>query len=121
MMRIKEQVYQANHPYKFSERMNVSEASEIFKALSDPNRLTALNLIADSETCACRILEALNITQPTLSHHMRILSDAGLVNIRQEGKWSYYSIAPDVLERTCTYLQTLGADGCTDEEDQDRH
>lgn len=92
--------------------MDVKEASEMFKALSDPNRLVALNMINGSEICACMILEALNITQPTLSHHMKILHKAGLVNIRQEGKWSYYSINPESMEKISLYLNDLKAGTC---------
>lgn len=89
--------------------MDVKEASEIFKALSDPNRLVALNMINGSEICACEILEVLNITQPTLSHHMKILHKVGLVNIRQDGKWSYYSINSASMEKLSSYLKCLEA------------
>lgn len=88
---------------------DVKEASEMFKALSDPNRLTALKMMADSEICACKILEALDITQPTLSHHMKILHKAGLINIRQEGKWSYYSIEPAAMEKIMSFIGSLGS------------
>jgi len=64
----------------------------VFKALSDSNRLFIVGMLADGEICACRILEALDITQPTLSHHMSILTKCGLVNVRKVGSWSYYSI-----------------------------
>jgi len=66
--------------------------ARIFKAMGDENRLTILTLLHTGERCACRIQEALNISQPTLSHHMRILLDAGLVNARKDGKWIYYSL-----------------------------
>lgn len=81
--------------------------SKVFKALSDTNRLRILRMISGSELCACNILEELNITQPTLSHHMKVLSDAGLVKIRQEGKWSHYSIDDDAIGAILTYLQTF--------------
>lgn len=66
--------------------------SEVFKALSDGNRLTILGMLVNGEICACRILEALSITQPTLSHHMKVLQQCGLVSARKVGQWSYYSI-----------------------------
>ena len=66
--------------------------ARIFKALGDENRLTILELLHTGERCACKLQEALAISQPTLSHHMRILLDAGLVNARKEGKWIHYSI-----------------------------
>jgi len=63
-----------------------------FKALSDENRIRILKLLHGGEKCACKLLEELNISQPTLSHHMKILCDAGIVNGRREGKWTHYSI-----------------------------
>ena len=67
--------------------------ARIFKAMGDENRLTILSLLHTGERCACRLQEALNISQPTLSHHMRILLDAGLVSARKDGKWIYYSLS----------------------------
>lgn len=64
----------------------------IFKALGDINRIRILKMLRSGETCACKLLAALEISQPTLSHHMKILCDAGIVNGRKEGKWTHYSI-----------------------------
>ena len=64
----------------------------IFKALGDENRIRILKILRSGETCACHLLEELNISQSTLSHHMKILCDAGLVTGRKEGKWMHYSI-----------------------------
>ena len=63
-----------------------------FKALADPNRLMIVDMLSCGELCACMILESFNISQPTLSHHMKILCECGLVNSRKEGKWMYYSL-----------------------------
>ena len=68
------------------------EHAPSFKALSDPNRLMIIDMLSCGELCACVILEKLQITQPTLSHHMRTLCDCKLVNGRKEGKWMYYSL-----------------------------
>ncbi|MBQ8178869.1 MAG: winged helix-turn-helix transcriptional regulator, partial [Candidatus Methanomethylophilaceae archaeon] len=65
---------------------------EVMKALSDRNRLRIVEMLSDGELCACRLLEELDITQPTLSHHMSILCRSGLVNVRKEGQWSHYSL-----------------------------
>lgn len=62
------------------------------KALSDPNRLIILEYLTEGERCACKILEQLKISQPTLSHHMRILCEVGLIHCRREGKWIHYSL-----------------------------
>lgn len=62
------------------------------KALSDPNRLIILDCLKDGERCACKLLEQLRISQPTLSHHMRILCLVDLVHCRREGKWIHYTL-----------------------------
>ena len=63
------------------------------KALADENRLAIMIALQHGEKCGCVLLQELNITQPTLSHHMKILCDSELVNSRKEGKWMYYSIS----------------------------
>lgn len=68
------------------------EAAAFFKALGDENRIHILKLLRNGEVCACKLLEELTIGQPTLSHHMKILCDTGLVVGRKEGKWMKYSI-----------------------------
>ena len=72
--------------------MNESEIAIICKALGDETRLQIIKMLAGGELCACKILDAFNITQPTLSHHLKTLTDCNLVNSRKEGKWTYYSI-----------------------------
>jgi len=67
--------------------------AKVFKAFSDPNRLMVLELLQSGEKCACVLQENLNIVQSTLSHHMKILCDAGVVEGRKEGKWTHYSIS----------------------------
>ena len=66
--------------------------AKVFKVLGDENRLLILELLKGEERCACSLLETLNITQSTLSHHMKQLNDVGLIKTRKDGKWSYYSI-----------------------------
>lgn len=73
--------------------LNTKEIAAIFKALGDENRIKILQLLSNGEKCACRLLEGIDVTQPTMSHHMKILCDAGIVNGRKEGKWMYYSIS----------------------------
>jgi ArsR family transcriptional regulator len=63
-----------------------------FKALSDLNRIQIIDLLSCGELCACDILEKFNFTQPTLAHHMKVLTDCQLVNARKEGKWTYYTL-----------------------------
>ncbi|MEG2770312.1 MAG: metalloregulator ArsR/SmtB family transcription factor, partial [Oscillospiraceae bacterium] len=67
------------------------------------NRLQILKLLQSGEKCACKLLDDLHIGQSTLSHHMRILCEAGIVQARKEGKWTHYSISTD----GCVYAQKL--------------
>jgi ArsR family transcriptional regulator len=75
----------------------------VFKAFSDENRVKVLELLCGGEQCACILLADLRISQPTLSHHMKILCESGIVKSRREGKWNYYSIDPD----GCEYAEKL--------------
>lgn len=72
-----------------------AKAARIFKAIGDENRLYILGLLRNGERCACELLEDLKISQSTLSHHMKLLCDAGIVVGRKEGKWVHYYIDPD--------------------------
>lgn len=73
--------------------MNKIKYNDVFSALSDSNRLKILSIINESrELCTCKILEQLNITQPTLVYHMKILLDVGLVSCYKKGTWCVYKI-----------------------------
>lgn len=74
---------------------NFYENAMALKALSDPNRLVIIELLKEGEHCACKILEKLDILQPTLSHHMKVLCEAELVLGRKSGKWMQYSLNYD--------------------------
>lgn len=76
----------------------------IFKAFCDENRIRILQLLQGGERCACMLLEEMNISQPTLSHHMKILCDSGIVTGRKDGKWMHYSISETGIERAQEYL-----------------
>ena len=78
-----------------------------FKALSDETRLQILEMLTMGELCACNILEKFNFTQPTLSYHMKLLSQAGLVSGRKEGKWTYYSLCEEALQTAGAYFEGL--------------
>ena len=85
----------------------IREMVVICKALSDENRIRVLEMLRSGEKCACKLLEELNITQPTLSHHMKILCDSGLVNGRKEGKWMHYSIHSEGVGKAGRMMQSL--------------
>jgi DNA-binding transcriptional ArsR family regulator len=78
---------------------NSEAKSKVFKALADSIRLRILGLLSSREMCVCEVMVALDLTQPTASHHLRILENVGLVKDRKEGKWVFYSIAdPKLIE-----------------------
>jgi ArsR family transcriptional regulator len=81
--------------------------AKTFKALSDETRLHILSLLREGEKCACVLLEELNISQPTLSHHMRVLVESGIVSPRREGKWIHYSINTSGSSNAVRLLQEL--------------
>lgn len=84
-----------------------SEQAKVFKAFCDENRLQILEMLRNGEKCACVLLDKLNITQPTLSHHMKILCDSGIVTSRKEGKWTHYSISGEGAEIAKSLLEKL--------------
>ena len=79
----------------------------ILKALADPNRLKIVDLLSCGELCACDILEQVEFTQPTLSHHMKVLMDSGLVKGRKEGVWMHYSINDDAVVDLVSFISHL--------------
>ena len=72
--------------------MKITEKERVFKALGDCNRLAVMELIMEEELSAGQILEKIKMGQSTLSHHMKILCDSGIVNARKDSRWVYYSI-----------------------------
>ncbi|TWW14064.1 transcriptional regulator [Dellaglioa algida] len=72
--------------------MDYLKLSKMMKAIAEPNRLQIVDMISTGEKCACDLLNNFNFTQPTLSHHMKVLIEAGIVSARKDGKWHYYSL-----------------------------
>lgn len=72
--------------------MKASEKEKVFKALGDKNRLEILEMLTKGELCAFQILQEMKIGQSTLSHHMKILCDSGIVNSRKDSRWVYYTV-----------------------------
>jgi ArsR family transcriptional regulator, arsenate/arsenite/antimonite-responsive transcriptional repressor len=80
---------------------DASELAELFRALADPVRLRLLSLIANSpggEACACDLIAPLERSQPTVSHHLALLVDAGLLSRDKRGRWAWYRLVPERLE-----------------------
>ncbi|MGN1202485.1 MAG: ArsR/SmtB family transcription factor [Eubacterium sp.] len=84
-----------------------TETAEIFKAFCDENRIRILEMLQTGEKCGCRLLEELKVTQPTLSHHMKILCNSGIVEGRKEGKWTHYRISADGRNKALKLLKEI--------------
>ena len=83
--------------------------ARIFKALGDPTRVRLLSLIAATaggEACICDLTDPVGLSQPTVSHHMKQLTDAGLISREQRGKWAYFRVVDDALDSLAEALST---------------
>lgn len=78
---------------RMASKESAKKQSRFFKALADENRVRILRLLMLREMCVCEIMVALNLTQPTASHHLGILEKEGIIKRRKEGKWVFYAIA----------------------------
>ncbi len=79
----------------------------VIKALSDVNRIMIVDMLSCGELCACEILEKFQITQPTLSHHMKILCSCGLVKFRKEGKMTMYTLNEETVKNLETFIHDI--------------
>jgi ArsR family transcriptional regulator, arsenate/arsenite/antimonite-responsive transcriptional repressor len=79
----------------------------LFKALSDENRLKILELLVKGETCGCTLIDKLTITQPTLSYHLRILTDAGLTKAHKDGVWNKHTVDKKKIDDLIQFLSDL--------------
>ena len=86
--------------------------AQLFKALGDPARVKIVNLLATGEepVCVCQLTDPLGLSQPTVSHHLKKLTDAGLLTREQRGVWAYYSIDPEAVARLSALVE-LGKGG----------
>jgi len=84
--------------------------AELFKALADPARVRIVNALATGgeSVCVCELIEPLGLTQPTVSHHLRKLVDAGLLEREQRGKWAYFSLKRDAVEKLAAVADLKG-------------
>jgi len=94
-------------PRKRTSKRRVNKNAVISKAFADTNRLMIIAMLSCGELCACKILEKFNFTQPTLSHHMKILCDCGLVSGRKEGKWTYYTLNDTAVNDYLSFIREL--------------
>lgn len=84
---------------EIADKKSARERSKFFKALADETRLRILKLLETREMCVCEVMVALELTQPTASHHLGILENAGLISSRKEGRWVFYSLTDPKLLR----------------------
>jgi ArsR family transcriptional regulator, arsenate/arsenite/antimonite-responsive transcriptional repressor len=96
------------------EPLTASQASDlarIMKALADPTRLRLVSMVAaheGHEACVCDLTDPLGLTQPTISHHLKILVDAGIFSRDKRGKWAYYALVPGALDAVSAVMSTVG-------------
>lgn len=87
-----------------------AELARVFKALGDPVRLRLMSMIASrgeaGEVCVCELTPAFELSQPTISHHLKLLRQAGLIDCERRGTWVYYWVLPGVLDKLAGFLKT---------------
>lgn len=93
----------------------MNDLAQFYKALGDETRLKIIELLFNKELCVCEIFESFNLSQPAISHHLRILKQAGVVNDNRVGKWIYYGLNPDTLTKVDLFWRKMqqGAVGKT--------
>ncbi|WP_125714798.1 ArsR/SmtB family transcription factor [Companilactobacillus kedongensis] len=91
--------------------MDYENFSKQLKAISDPNRLKIIDLLSCGTLCACDLLEHFEFTQPTLSHHMKILQEAGIVSAKRVGKWQHYTLESSFIAGFNNNVSTLFENG----------
>ena len=81
--------------------------SSALRALGDPTRLQVLLLLSEGECCVCELVDALGLSQPLLSHHLRVLREQGFVSDRKSGRWSYYRLTREAFEELSALMRAL--------------
>ncbi|MES9621161.1 ArsR/SmtB family transcription factor [Streptomyces tuirus] len=94
-----------------------ADLAKVFKALGDPVRLRLMSMIASrgerGEVCVCELTPAFDLSQPTISHHLKLLRQAGLIDCERRGTWVYYWVLPGVLDKLAAFLTTTRPAGVT--------
>src|SRR5919204_1689049 len=93
--------------YPDVERREAERMAEVAKALGDPIRLQLVDVLRKhaGKVCVCELTPLFDVSQPTVSHHLKVLRDAGLVGVERQGLWAYYYVRPDVLEELAGWLR----------------
>ena len=87
--------------------MDYEKNIKIYKAIGEINRIKIIEMLSTGEKCACVLLESFNFTQPTLSHHMKVLMDCGIVKARKQGTWVHYSLDENSCNDTIKFLEKI--------------
>ncbi len=94
-----------------------ADLAKVFKALGDPVRLRLMSMIAsrgeDGEVCVCELTPAFDLSQPTISHHLKLLRQAGLIDCERRGTWVYYWVLPAILGKLAAFLTSTQPAGAT--------
>ncbi|MPY53975.1 ArsR/SmtB family transcription factor [Streptomyces acidicola] len=94
-----------------------ADLAKVFKALGDPVRLRLMSMIASrgrgGEVCVCELTPAFDLSQPTISHHLKLLRQARLIDCERRGTWVYYWVLPGVLDKLAAFLTTTQPAGVT--------
>lgn len=94
--------------------MDYERLSLVLKAMADPNRMKIIDLLSYSSLCACDVLKHFDFTQPTLSHHMKVLEKAGIVSVNKQKQWHYYSLKEAFVREFMGSMAQLLSDSSTD-------
>lgn len=108
MVQWKVKIFRLSFPSNKVKRVVNIKTKEIIlisKALSEKNRVEIVKLLSEEELCACHLLEHFDITQPTLSHHMKQLTESGLVKVTKKGTWNHYSINKEIVDQYIEFLK----------------
>ena len=84
--------------------MNYDETSYVLKAMADPKRLKIIDLLSNGTLCACDVLKHFDFTQPTLSHHMKVLEKAGIVSVSKQSQWHHYTLKEEFVKK---FMQSM--------------
>ncbi|MGW2998692.1 ArsR/SmtB family transcription factor [Streptomyces sp. NPDC001155] len=99
------------------DEIQAADLAKVFKALGDPVRLRLMSMIASrgqgGEVCVCELTPAFDLSQPTISHHLKLLRQAGLIDCERRGTWVYYWVLPGVLDKLAAFLTTTQPAGAT--------
>jgi ArsR family transcriptional regulator len=92
--------------YPDVDRLEAERMAAVAKALGDPVRLQLIDVLRRhaGKVCVCELVPLFDLTQPTVSHHLKVLRDAGLVGSERQGLWAYYYVIPDALKELSTWL-----------------